>query len=126
MKLHKNFWRIIFTILLLIVIGLMIWFIVDLRDLYQTGRLRPTRGFNRSHIYRQTLTPDQIQGWMTFSYINYIFSLPLNYLSESLAVQDSRYPNLNIDQYAKTKGFNTANFLKTVQDSVAQYTKSNQ
>jgi hypothetical protein len=126
MKLHKNFWQIIFTVLLLVAIGLMIWFIVDLKGLYQTGHLRPTRGFGRNHVYKQTINPDQIQGWMTFSYINYIFSIPPDYLSVSLAIQDSHYPNLGISQYAKTKSFNAADFLKKVQEAVTQYAKGNQ
>ena len=121
---HKNFWQIILAFLLIIAIGLLIWFIVDLRSLYRTGSLRPTRGFNRNYTHRQIINPNQIEGWMTFSYINYIFSLPPSYLKNSLVIQDSHYPNLGIDKYAKEKNINTTSFLTDVQKSVTQYNKS--
>ncbi len=125
-KLHKYLWKILFTILLIIIISLSVWFIVNLRDLYRAGELRPTRGLNRNHIYKQTASPDQIQGWMTFSYVNYIFNLPPDYLSGNLNIQDSHYLNLGINQYAKMKNFNTTIFLTNVRESIAQYTKSTQ
>jgi hypothetical protein len=123
MQLPKHFWHYIFTILLLTAIGLLIWFIFDIKGLYQTGRLNPTRGLNRNYLYKPT-SPDQIQGWMTFSYINYIFSLPPNYLSQSLMITDSQYPNLEINRYAKNKNLDPAGFLKQVQQSIIQYSNN--
>ena len=122
-QLYKYFWRIVFTILLLITIGLLVWFIIDLRGLYQTG-IRPAGGFNRDHIHRQILSPNQIQSWMTFSYVDYIFSLSPDYLQNSLTIIDSRYPNLNISQYAREKGLDAGDFLKQIQTSVAKYATS--
>ena len=121
---HKHFWLIIFTLLLLVLIVLLSWFIVDIESLYQSGALRPTRGFHRIYIPEQLSNPTQIQSWMTFSYINHIFSLPPNYLSTSLTIQDNRYPNLTISRYAKNKNLNDADFLKQVQSSVNQYLQS--
>jgi hypothetical protein len=121
MKLHKHFWKGLFVVLLLIVISLLIWFIVDIKNLYQTGTFRPTRGFNINHISRQTATPNQIQGWMTFSYVNYIFNLPPNYLLETLNIQDTHYPNMGINKYIKVKGLDPIVFLTNLRESVAQF-----
>ena len=121
---QKHFWRIIFIILLFALIVLLSWFIVDIESLYQSGALRPTRGFHRIYIPEQLSNPDQIQSWMTFSYINHIFRLPSDYLSTSLTIQESRYPNLTISRYAKTKNLNDLDFLKQVQGSVNQYLQS--
>ena len=118
---HKHFWRIGFFVLLAILAILLIWVTVDVHSLYQTGALRPTRGFRRTYIQTPLSSPTQIQDWMTFSYINHIFNLPPQYLSTALTIQDSQYPNLQISQYAKTKNLNDADFLKQVQQLVSQY-----
>jgi hypothetical protein len=121
MKLHKHFWKGLFIVLLLIVISLLFYFVVDVKNLYQTGTFRPTRGFNINHIYQQTANPNQIQGWMTFSYVNYLFNLPPNYLLETLNIQDSRYPSMGINKYVKVKGLNPSAFLTSMRKSVAQF-----
>lgn len=118
---RKHFWRYVFAALLIVLIVLLGWLIFDVRNLYRGGMLRPTRGFRGTYIHEQPSNPNQIQVWMTFSYVNRIFNLPADYLSTALALQDSRYPNITISQYAKTKNLNDADFLKQVQDSVNQY-----
>ena len=124
MKSHKHFWKIIFIALLLIVISLLTWFISEIRDLYRTDDFRPTRGLNRNYNYKLALNPNQIQGWMTFSYINFVFNLPPNYLLGALNIQDNSYPNLDINRYIKAKDLNPNMFLSSVRESVAQYNKS--
>jgi hypothetical protein len=121
MNLHKHFWKGVFIVLLLIVISLLIYFVIDIKNLYQTGTFRPTRGFNINHISKQTANPNQIEGWMTFSYVNYLFNLPTNYLLETLNIQDSRYPNMGINKYVKVKGLDAIVFLTNVRASVAQF-----
>lgn len=39
---------------------------------------------------------ESIDSWMTFQYINLIFSLPDSYLKEKLAINDKKYPNIPI------------------------------
>jgi len=122
MKSHKETWQIVFAIIVAVTLGLLLWFIGDVRNLYRSGNLRPTRGF-RSHAHIQP-EPANIESWMTFAYINYIFGLPANYLSSSLHIQDSRYPNLEISQYAKTADLDSTVFLSDVRNSVAHYSTS--
>ncbi len=118
---HKHFWKILFTTLFVITISLLVWFILDVRNLYQTGSLKPTRGFNRNYSSGHTRTPTQIQGWMTFSYVNHIFNLPQNYLKDSLSITDSHYPNIGISRYAKNQTLDINSFLIRIQESVTQY-----
>ena len=124
MKTLKHIWWAVLAILLIIATSLSIWFIFDVRNLYTTGMLRPTRSF-RNHFIKQTLSPEQIQGWMTFSYVNYIFNLPPNYLSESLVINDPHYPNVEIRQYAKTNVLDETNLLYNIQQSVTKYINGN-
>ncbi len=125
MQENKHFWRNVFILLFIITIGLLFWLIIDLRGLYRVGGLKPTRSLNRNFTFNKKIaSPDQIQSWMTFSYIDYIFNLPPDYLSKSLNINDSKYPNLGIRQYAKLNNLDSAVFLKQVQDSVIEYAKS--
>jgi hypothetical protein len=127
MKLFKHyFWKITLLLLLFIAMGLVIWLIVNIRNLYKTGELRPAREFHGNYIHTQIISSDQIQAWMTFSYINYIFNLPPNYLLGALNIKDNRYPNLGINQYAKEKKLNYVSFLASVKGFVNQYTKNTQ
>ena len=105
--------------------GLVIWLIVNIRNLYKTGELRPAREFHGNYIHTQIISSDQIQAWMTFSYINYIFNLPPNYLLGALNIKDNRYPNLGIN-HAKEKKLNYVSFLASVKGFVNQYTKNTQ
>src|SRR5579872_7402624 len=38
------------------------------------------------------------QAWMTFDYVNRVFTLPPDYLRSTLNISDSRYPRLTIAQ----------------------------
>ena len=118
---HKHSWRIFFAILLIMLIALLGWFIFDTRNLYRAGMLRPTRGIRGQYVRSQIESPAQIQDWMTFSYVNHIFNLPVAYLSTSLSIQDTHYPDVIIGQYAKSKNLNNADFVKQVQSAVSQY-----
>ena len=61
------------------------------------------------------------QIWMTFNYIDRAFSLPSTYLQNNLAVSDSRYPNMTVEEYAKDTGLSTAMALVKVQSAIVAY-----
>jgi len=61
------------------------------------------------------------QIWMTFNYIDRAFSLPSTYLQNNLAVSDSRYPNMTVEEYAKDIGLSTATALLKVQSAIIVY-----
>ena len=119
--LHKKSWITCFVLFVIVGISLFLWFILDVLTLYHSGRLQPTRNLYQQQIHNQIYTPDAIETWMTFSYINYIFKLPPTYLSESLGIQDARYPNIEIRRYTQANKLDSANFLMSIRNSIAQF-----
>ena len=63
-----------------------------------------------------------IQPWMTFQYVNFVFKLPPNYLADALVLTDPRYPKVQIGRYARTHALPLATFVQEVQTTVAGYT----
>ncbi len=122
MHTHKRFWYTLVVILLGISLCLFLWFIIDLDRLYATGELRPTRGFDRTHQHKQTFSPNQIDSWMTFSYVNYTFSLPPDYLANSLSITDSQYPEISITRYVQNNHLDLATTLEKIRQTVLQFT----
>lgn len=64
---------------------------------------------------------ESIDSWMTFQYINLIFSLPESYLQEQLAITDKKYPNIPIWKYTKKNQLDRMLFIKKVKDAVNRY-----
>lgn len=85
--------------LVLLVAVLTITLFVSVRD-FHLMRLRGEMGLRNRH--NQSLpAPEQIQGWMTFRYINLVFNLPPDYLKASLKISDPSYPSLTLNSWAK-------------------------
>jgi len=118
---QKHLGRIAFVVLLIAFLVVVGWLTVRVVHLYRQGELRPTGGFHRTHPRRTLTNPAQIQSWMTFSYINTVFNLPAGYLVSTLKMQDARYPDLTIRQYARTHDLNEHDVTDTVEGSVSQY-----
>lgn len=66
------------------------------------------------------------QSWMTFDYLNHVFSLPPTYFQMALSITDSRYPRLTIQEYAEDAGLSQAATLAKVQDSISSYSAGKQ
>jgi hypothetical protein len=62
-----------------------------------------------------------IETWMTFDYLNHLFSLPPSYLQTSLAIADSRYPRITLAEYAADQRLDAPTFLSQVQNAVGAY-----
>lgn len=62
-----------------------------------------------------------IEGWMTFAYVNFIFSLPEDYLQKNLLIEDPKYPNLPIYRYIKRNKLNTSEFIEKLKNIVREY-----
>ena len=72
----------------------------------------------------QNLTPADsalIQNWMTFDYIDHIFSLPSAYLQTTLNIQDARYPRIAIEDYAESAHLDQNSTLEAVRNAVSAY-----
>ena len=111
------------AIILMVVLAIMfIWFVLDIQYLYQTGAIRPNiLGIRRAALQRPALVPQQIESWMTFRYINYVFRLPVNYLPAKLNISNSHYPNITLDNYVDTHKLNGITFTALVRQTVAEY-----
>lgn len=70
---------------------------------------------------RKNLSVDEIESWMTFAYINFVFKLPTNYLQSDLQLFDSRYPNIQIRRYARMNHLDEAELVKNVQNAVTSF-----
>jgi hypothetical protein len=117
--LRKFYW--LTGILGIVLAGLVVWLVLDLNHLYSTGALRPSASHLRRQRTMAIMSPSQIQSWMTFRYINYVFRLPENYLSKTLNISDTYYPNLVISTYAGSHKLNNAAFLANVKQAVIAY-----
>jgi hypothetical protein len=72
---------------------------------------------------RAPLTPAQIQGWMTFYYINQVFHLPPSYLMSKLGITASHYPDMSVNFFAKVQKKSVKAVLANVVQAVADYQK---
>lgn len=93
-----------------------------LRDTYQNGNsyLQYRHG-HRPHPQKD-LAPSDIQSWMTFGYINFVFELPTDYLKTAADISDPRYPNIQIARYARMHTVDVNEILANVKQAVALYT----
>ena len=66
------------------------------------------------------------QAWMTFDYINHLFALPPQYLETALAITDSRYPRLTIQEYAEDAHLDRTAFLAQAQGAIRTYFSNKQ
>lgn len=70
---------------------------------------------------KRSLTPEDIQGWMTFEYINFVFKLPPDYLKQTLSLEGNQYPKTTLKHYASKAGLDTTAFVRSVEDAVRNY-----
>ena len=118
----KIFKKIIIAILTLLCLTSLIWFISTFKQLYKEGNL----GVNYSITGRPThlhhsATVNTIENWMTFNYINVVFKLNPLYLKNTLSIDDSKYPNIRIDSYAKHHNLNLQLFLHNIEQTIINY-----
>lgn len=62
-----------------------------------------------------------IRSWMTFSYINRIFNLPVDYLKDELGINDPDYPGISISKAAKVGNISTSRYTDKVKDIIKQF-----
>lgn len=125
---HQNFKRpinralIAISVLGALLLAALVWFGSDVFSLYRKGDITPA--FQRMH-HRTGIRPlpiaSEIQGWMTFRYINYVFNLPANYLDSKLNISDPHYPNITLNKYAGAHALGQAAFLLSVKNAVEAY-----
>lgn len=98
----------------------LVWFLSYARDSYRSGQLEPR--FKRegsSYVEKNTPSAVDIETWMTFDYVNVVYKIPSTYLSNTLGISDSRYPNLRIDAYAKARGIDPNALAGQIRQAIA-------
>ncbi len=118
---HYNVRGVIIFILFLLCVFELVSIWRGLETVY-TGT-DPYLSYHHGQVIREipVVRPSDIQPWMTFRYVNFVFKLPPNYLSDTLSLSDPRYPNVQIVRYARMHDLDLSTFMQKVQSSVAQY-----
>ena len=82
-----------------------------------------SRLLTRNRQANETMVKDIefIDDWMTIQYVNFIFSLPDEYLKNRLIIDHPKYPRLPIGRYAKQKGLDKAKFLESIKNAGREY-----
>ena len=75
------------------------------------------------HKPEHIATPDEVQPWMTFSYINFIFKIPDSYLQSRLGITDSKYPRIQIQKYARAHSLDVGVLLGTIKQLLVDLPK---
>jgi hypothetical protein len=100
----------------------LLWFILSVRQLHESGKLVSDYNLRRNSNYPHNITNvNNIKTWMTFDYINFIFKLDPIYLKNTLMITDSRYPNIRIDHYTRGHNQNLLIFLQNIQLAITNY-----
>ncbi|MDR3559524.1 MAG: hypothetical protein P4L58_03930, partial [Candidatus Pacebacteria bacterium] len=72
----------------------------------------PNGALGIKNFHHRPLTVDNIEGWMTFGFINHSFNLPPEYLKNTLGITDNKYPNITLDRWAKESRAKSADLLE--------------
>jgi hypothetical protein len=84
---------------------------------------RPVAKFPNIPIghWQRPTTAQDINGWMTFEYINFVFKLPPEYLKGTLALENVGYPWVTVWHVARVKKVNLTEFIRRTQEAVTEY-----
>jgi hypothetical protein len=97
-------------------VATLVWFASGVHGFYRTVRVHP--------YGQQALNADQIQAWMTFRYVDFVFHLPPSYLGTELQISNTLYQNQTLAAYAAANGVDAATFVQSVQAAVSAYQAS--
>ena len=113
---------------ILLIIILLAFCVIELKAIYTDTRFifthpNPHMTYQNGHIVRapNITTPNEIQSWMTFNYLNFIFKLPPSYLQNYFQISDPHYPNAQIGRYARVHKLDSVQFVKNIQSAVSSY-----
>ena len=112
-------------ILVIILVILAVFFVIQFRSLYRQRIVHSWESRISQILQRRAPLPTSdigvIRSWMTFNYINRLFSLPADYLKSKLNITDLHYPQLTIYGYAKNLNLDQAAFLRQVENAISGY-----
>ena len=126
----KTFWihnkkiikKAIIIILALLCLASLVWFVITIKDLHESGELKVNYDIRKYQNYPHNIvTINNLKAWMTFDYINVVFKLDRNYLKNTFMIDDPRYPNIRLDSYAKHHNLNQQQFLQDIEQAITNY-----
>ena len=108
-------------IALFVTIIVVIFFLVS--TLGYSVCFRPVAKFPNIPIghWQRPTTAQDINGWMTFEYINFVFKLPPEYLKDSLALENVGYPWVTVRHVARVQKVDLQEFIHRTQEAVMKY-----
>ena len=121
-RIGKTWARITIGALVAALLVVAVWFALDVHALYKKGAIAPAFSrIRRRPLGRPAMAAGQIQGWMTFRYVESVFHLQPGYLAAQLKVQNLSNPNMTLDGYARSNGLDSGDFVESVARAVAGY-----
>ncbi len=103
------------VIIIVLAVAVVVEMIVLMRDI---GTTKEHGGLKPRIRHEQTMA---VEPWMTFTYLNTLFSLPDPYLAERLSIADARYPDLEIRRYAKEYGIDPLVLVRAIKNAIQQH-----
>jgi hypothetical protein len=123
-KIHAFFKKYSYPLLLLA--GLLLLTLISSIFVHTFSSMKQRGDFKIRHELRVPPTPETIERWMTFDYLNKSFSLPNSYLKNELSITNSSYPNITIKKAALSSSEDIQKFLNRVTESINAYSKSSE
>jgi hypothetical protein len=62
-----------------------------------------------------------VSPWMTFDYVNKLFAIPPTYFETALGITNTRYPQISLSGYARSKGISSAFVVGKVEAALRNY-----
>lgn len=113
---HRS--KIFSWILIGVILGLFLGLVFHLFwGMYRRNYLHPPFPKN----FEKSLSAENIAGWMTFDFLSKAFHLPPGYLKEALSINSAKYPNLTVNDWAKSDKKSVAQVLSEVRSAIASF-----
>lgn len=122
---HLKYAIIILTVVLVLLVGV---FYSEFQTLRRSQLLQSRQAWLAALRSRTPLTltsPDQIQPWMTFDYVNKVFKTPPEYFQTSFSITDKEYPRLFLFTYARRHGIPASSVVSKVKAAVQNFLATN-
>jgi hypothetical protein len=113
-------------ILLGIVFAVLLFFLVREMRRLNHSEIISVREIQVSHFLKShgPLTTNDIgiiAPWMTFDYINTLFAMPPTYFETTFNISNSRYPQISLSGYARSKKVSSAFLMGKVESALRDY-----
>ena len=118
--------KVLVVVLSILFVLSIVWLIYSVKNLTKSGDLETNPNLRKLSTYTyNTKNVNKITPWMTFDYINTIFKLDPSYLKNALLIDDTRYPNIRLDNYAKRHNLILPIYMRDIENIITKYPRTN-